>query len=323
MNQENSIFLFLCINFNEVDKMKNAIQYYYQLYPTEIHQSNGSYQFQMKDEHYYLTPYNRSFEELQELHKISIQLLERNVYCHQFVLNIKQELITIINHTPYVMFRVFMNSDNHVTIEDILFFSNLITKDTEKSLLRRNQWKELWMEKNDYFEYQVSQFGKGYPKIRESFSYFIGLSEIGISLLNEVKKEDSLVISHRRICSNDTLFDLYNPLNFVLDYKERDIIEFWKVELLKEDFSVSSFQQFLNLISLQEDQWLLLLARAFYPTFYFDRYEKIIDYHYNENILDEVLKQTELYEQFLGILYLKVRSYKILPDMLWLTKNIG
>ncbi len=303
--------------------MKNAIQYYYQLYPAEIHQSNGSYQFEIHDEHYYLTPYNRSPIELQELYKISMQLLERGVYCHQFVLNIKQEIITIINHIPYIMLRVFINSDAHVTVKDILFFSNLVTKDTEKSLLSRNQWKKLWMEKNDYFEYQVNQFGKRYPKIRESFSYFIGLSEIGISLLNEVKKEEPLVVSHRRICSNNTLFDLYNPLNFVLDYKERDIIEYWKEELLKEDFSFSEFQQFLNIISLNEDEWLLLLARAFYPTFYFDRYEKIIDHHDNENILDKILEQIDIYEQFLSILYLKVRTYKALPDMLWLTKNIG
>lgn len=303
--------------------MKNAIQYYYQLYPENIHQSNGSYQFEVNNEHYYLTPYNRSFEELQELYRISVQLLERGVYCHQFLFNGKQEIITIISQIPYVLMRVFMDDKRHVTIDDIMFFSNLVTKDTEKSLLRRNNWKQLWMEKNDYFEYQVSQFGKGYPKIRESFSYFIGLSEIGISLLNEVKEEDVLVISHRRICSNDTLFDLYNPLNFVLDYKERDIIEFWKVEIFKENFSFDDFIRFLNSLSLKEDAWILLFARAFYPTFYFDRYEQIIDKHLEENILEVVLNKVDLYEKFLSILYLEVRSRRLLPDMLWLTKNIG
>ncbi len=303
--------------------MKNAIQYYYQLYPENIHQSNGSYQFQINEVHYCLTPYNRSFEELQELYKISIQLLERGVYCHQFVLNGQQKVITIINQIPYVLLRIFIDGDQKVTIDDIMFFSNLITSDTENSLLRRNNWKQLWMEKNDYFEYQVSQFGKSYPKIRDSFSYFIGLSEIGISLLNETKTEFPLVISHRRICSNDTLFDLYNPLNFVLDYKERDMIEFWKEEIFKESFSIDEFIIFIRSLALKEDSWLLLLARAFYPTFYFDRYERIIDNHFEEAILDDLLGKIEIYEQFLSVLYMEVRTKKMLPDMLWLTKNIG
>lgn len=303
--------------------MKNAIQYYYQLYPENIHQSNGSYQFQIHEEHYYLTVYHRSFDELQELYKISIQLLERGIYCHQFVLNNQQKIITIINQIPYVLLRVFIDGSKNVTIDDIMFFSNLITSDTETSLLRRNNWKQLWMEKNDYFEYQVSQFGKSYPKIRDSFSYFIGLSEIGIALLNEAKTDFPLVISHRRICSDNTLFDLYNPLNFVLDYKERDIIEFWKEEILKESFSIDEFITFIRSLSLKEDSWILLLARAFYPTFYFDRYEKIIDNHFDEKILGSLLEKVNLYEQFLSVLYMEVRLKKMLPDMLWLTKSIG
>lgn len=303
--------------------MKNAIQYYYQLYPTDVYQSNGSYQFDVEEQHYYLTPYTRSFEELQELHQLSIQLLERGVYCHQFVVNIKQELITIINQIPYVLLGVFINSKEPVTINDLLFFSGLMVTDSEKSLLRRNHWKELWIEKNDYFEYQVSQFGKQYPKIRESFSYYLGLSEIGISLLNEVKYTEPLVISHRRICSNDSLFDLYNPLNFVYDYKERDLIEFWKLEVLKDKFSFESFKLFLNSIPLNEDEWLLLLARAFYPTFYFDCYEKIIDHNQNEKILEEIIDHHEKYEQFLAVIYIEARARRMLPDMLWLTKNIG
>ena len=62
--------------------MKNAIQYYYGLYPENIFQSNGSYEFDINHMHYYLTPYNRSMEELEELYRISIQLLERQIYCH-------------------------------------------------------------------------------------------------------------------------------------------------------------------------------------------------------------------------------------------------
>lgn len=303
--------------------MKNAIQYYYGLYPENIYQSNGSFEFEINNMHYYLTPYSRSMEELKELHQISMMLLGQHVYCHQFVLNMKQEIVTIINHIPYVLLNILITSKQNVTINDILFFSNLSLQNTEKSLLKRNHWKELWIGKNDYLEYQVSQFGKRYPKIRESFSYFIGLSEIGISMLNEVNDSSNLVISHRRISSKDTLFDLYNPLTFILDYKERDIIEFWKSEIFNDTFSFVEFEKFIETLSLTQNEVIRLLARAFYPTFYFDRYEKIIDYHEKEEILEEVLEKIDDYEEFLKLLYFYVRKRQIFPDIIWLTKNIG
>lgn len=303
--------------------MKNAIQYYYGLYPTDIHQTkNGFYEFEIDGISYNCIPFNRSFEELEEIYKISIQLFEKGVYCHQLVQNMEGKIITIINRIPYVLLKIFITSKEHVTIYDIMFFSRLTVKDTEKSLLVRNQWKKLWSNKNDYLEYQVSQFGKGFPKIRESFSYFIGLSEIGIGLLNEVSEKQSLVISHRRICSTDTIFDLYNPLNFILDYKERDIIEFWKSELFKETFSEEAFINFLNTLELTNSEWILLLARAFYPTVYFDCYEDIIEQHKKEELLNQIVDRVPQYEKFLKLIYEKVRMVKPLPD-LWLIKSIG
>lgn len=306
-----------------MDKMKNAIQYYYGLYPNDIHQSKGSYQFHIEEEYYYLTPYQRSIEELPELSKISRQLFERGVFCHQFVLNIRQELITVINQIPYVLLRIFVESTEAITMEDILFFSNLVVKDGEKSPIRRNHWKQLWIEKNDYFEYQVSQFGKQFPKIRESFSYFIGISEIGIALLNEIQIDSLLVISHRRIGIKDTRFDFYNPLNFILDYKERDLMEYCKEKIWDEQFSFEILNEILKKIQFQESELKLLLARAFYPTFYFDRYEAIINDHMEESILDPILENIDRYEKFLNFLYLEIRSKIMIPDMYWLTKSIG
>lgn len=303
--------------------MKNAIQYYYGLYPNDVHQSNGAYQFQINEAFYYLTPYYRSMEELPELVKISTQLYQKNIFCHQFIPNIKQEIVTIINQVSYVLLRTFVISSKKITFSDIHFFSNLTITGVENSSLKRNHWKQLWMNKNDYFEYQVSQFGKQFPKIRESFSYFIGISEIGISLLNEVQTTMPLVISHRRIHPKYTLFDLYNPLNFILDYKERDLIEYWKESMLQDSLDEMDMLRFIRSMSLEENELKLLLARAFYPTFYFDRYESVIDHRLEEDILDEVINYIEQYERFLKILYLEIRSKIVLPDLFWLTKNIG
>lgn len=306
-----------------MEYMKNAIQYYYGLYPVDIHQTSmGLYEFEENGNHYVLEPFQRSFEELNEIYRISNQLIERGVYCHQMVQNMMGKVLTVINQIPYVLLKLFITSKEQVTIYDILFFSNLVVQDTEKSMLSRNEWKKLWSRKNDYLEYQVSQFGKSFPRIRESFSYFIGLSEIGIALLNETKIEEPLVISHRRICSTDTMFDLYNPLNFILDYKERDIIEFWKVEVLADTFTLENFSEFLNTLKLTDSEWILLLARAFYPTFYFDSYEDIIEKHKKEELLESIIKSISKYEDFLRLIYERVRLLHPLPDI-WLTKSIG
>lgn len=301
--------------------MKNAIQYYYGLYPSDIHLSNGSYQFDIKEEHYFLTPCKRNLEELPELFKISRQLFERGVLCHQFVFNMKQEIVTWINQIPYILFQVYLYSFQKITIEDVLFFSNLTIIDTEKSLLKRNHWKQMWMEKNDYFEYQVNQFGKQFPKIRESFSYFIGLSEIGIALLNEVN-QDNLVLAHQRLSYTDTIFDLYNPMNFIFDYKERDWMEYWKSKIWSEDYDIKEFEAFIKILPIKESEYFLLLARAFYPTFYFDQYEKIMNHQENEMVLNLFLNNIEKYEDFLSFLYLYIQSKILLPDMPWLTKRI-
>ena len=35
-------------------------------------------------------------------------------------------------------------------------------------------------------------------------------------------------VSHKRIGKNSTLYDLYNPLNLIIDYKARDAAEYFK-----------------------------------------------------------------------------------------------
>ena len=61
----------------------------------------------------------------------------------------------------------------------------------------------MWVQKNDYLEYQTSMLGLKYPLIRESFSYYIGLAETAIEIVNSLEKTSvSLVYSHRRLNQN-------------------------------------------------------------------------------------------------------------------------
>ena len=97
-----------------------------------------------------------------------------------------------------------------------------------------SDWKRLWEEKIDYFEYQLSQFGNKHPLIRESFAYYTGYVEMAISLLNDLpKKNNNLVLTHKRIRGNSTLYDLYDPFNFVIDHKVRDAAEYFKSKIFE------------------------------------------------------------------------------------------
>lgn len=303
--------------------MKNAIQYYYNLIPSDIRQSKKSYFFQIGEQFYYLTPYERNPADINILYEISVQLFQRNVYCHQFVVNRMNELITVINEVSYVLLQYFVDVHAKVTLDDVLFFSNLSVMVQEDSPLKRNHWRALWMTKNDYFEYQVSEFGKSYPLIRESFSYFLGMSEIGIMLLNQVPQEvfSQVVLSHRRVLADDTLLEFYNPLTFVLDVRVRDVAEYFKEKIVMDSISFSQLEQCCYTLRLQGYELLLLFIRMLYPSFYFDRYEKVIDKVENEEILEDIISSIPRYELFLRDLYLFVKQYIHIDTIYWLEKK--
>ena len=70
-----------------------------------------------------------------------------------------------------------------------------------------------------------------YPYIYNTVDYYIGLGENAITYMKELNdniNSSSLSITHRRIGVNSTMFDLYNPLNLIIDYKVRDVSEYLK-----------------------------------------------------------------------------------------------
>ena len=60
----------------------------------------------------------------------------------------------------------------------------------------------------------------------------------------------NLSISHRRIHKKDTLFDLYNPINFIIDVKVRDICEYYKTCFLDNQNIIDDIKNYLTTILL-------------------------------------------------------------------------
>lgn len=300
--------------------MKNVLSYYYNLHLSDIHQIEGIYRFNLNGIEYAFTQYKRNLNEIRELYELSLLLFQNGITVHQFVLNKENQLITYVNQKPYVLLQIYNNSKQNITINDInnFSFSSSILKLPEKQV----NWANLWSDKIDYFEYQVNQFGKKNPLIRESFSYFSGLVENGISLFNILELDyNNYSVSHQRLSSKDTMFEFLNPMNLIIDYKVRDACEFYKEKFLNKQSISNEIKEYLSNKNLNVYEILLFFIRMFYPSFYFDKYEYIINNEEDDYQLKNIIELSDKYEKLLKEIYFYLSKYINMPDIEWIKKT--
>ncbi len=302
--------------------MKNVINYFYNLQPDNIRQQGKQFRFDIDNNSYVFLPYCRLETEIKDLQLLATFLLSLGIYCHQFVFNINSTIITVVNNKPYVLLLIYLKNNRILLFEDLIWFTEIKSLPDLKSITT-DDWFSLWTRKIDYFEYQVNQFGKTYPLLRESFSYFVGMAEIGISLLKRINNnyKATLSLSYRRIKKDEYLFELYNPLNFIIDNKVRSICEYVKDNFFKGEDLTIFFFNYISYNNLNETDGILLYARMLFPTFYFDLYEKIIHEEENETEILKIISKVDDYELFLKKLYTHLRTYINIPEIEWISKK--
>lgn len=303
--------------------MKNAIRYYYNLYVENIHQADQQYRFQIGEDHYLFMFVESSLDEIMEIYRFSTQLLHYGVFCHEIILNQQNQVVTMINQKPYVLLKMYHYKNDPVILNDCLDLTQYGIEVNKSDFLKRNDWYQLWTLKIDYLEYQISQFGKKFPMIRESFGYFVGLSENSISLFQQLSKKNApLCIAHRRIYKNQTLSDFYNPLNFIIDFRIRDTSEYFKMRFFEGVFVIDEIESYLKKANLSEEELQLFFCRMMFPTYYFDLYEKIISGEIAEKALLDIIDRIAEYESFLRTLYVMISKITSLPDIEWINKKM-
>lgn len=301
--------------------MKNAINYYYNLYPNNIYQNDRLYKFSIESVEYYLVPYNNDLRTLTTIYELSKTLKQYNIYCHEIVENTKKELSININNKQYVLLKTAQYNDQKLNFDNLMYYPLVTSSLHLENIIHPKNWRNLWMEKIDYFEYQVSNFKKKFPLIRETSSYYIGLAENGIQMLLEAPNSHDYCISHHRIKNYYTLFDLYNPLEFTIDSKIRDITEYCKEEFFYNTISIDSIIYYIDNYIFNKEQAILFFSRLLYPSYYFDLCDDIIYNNLNENFLSNIINKNYEYEQFLSriITYLHIK-YQV-PEIEWLKKS--
>ena len=159
-----------------------------------------------------------------------------------------------------------------------------------------------------------------YPHIKESINYYLGIWENGISYYNNNLYSDNRVklVSHKRITIDTDLLAFYNPLNIVIDYKERDIVDYLKSYIYNNNWTKENLYNLLS--KMNNINIIRLITRALFPSSYFDLYEDIILEKETENKLFEVVKKNNIYERFLNYLFEYFIKYNI-PMIDWITKK--
>lgn len=294
--------------------MKNVINYYYNLLTDKIIKTEESYIFFVDKIEYEFIPFYLDTEKVIESY---LKLNESHKYCHEIIMNNKNTIITYFNNTPYVLIKKHINIKTKVEASDIINFIVPIQAN------KKNLWKQLWINKIDYYEYQVSELASKYNLIKESFNYYVGLSETAISLIDYVNFENVYYsVSHIRVSANSSLSEFYNPLFFTIDARTRDVSEYIKSLVFDENKSLKEVEiildKFMNISNYTKDEVLLLIIRMIYPSYYYDSYDKVImKDSIDESDLYNITKKSLQYETFLKQVYKKNQKKYGLPIIDW------
>ena len=300
--------------------MLDYINYFYNLYPPLLNKENDNYVCFAGHEKYYLTPDSRELSEIKDLVELNKRMISSNSLVHEIIINKFNEPISVISNENYVLLRVYVNDIKKIDINDIIYMLNEnVDLSGLKSLLRTN-WVSLWSSKVDYIEYQMGHLIKKYPFLNNTIDYYLGLCENAITYIKNLKMFSDykipIGISHKRIIKDATLFDLYNPLNLIIDYKVRNIAEYLKDAFFKDE----DVNYILNIVF--KNFWFdklnlsLLVARLLYPSYYFDLFEEIIDKELDENIILPLTKKSSKYEEFIDLIIKNCN----LQNLQWLSR---
>ncbi len=286
--------------------MKNTINYYYNISVKDFIKTSSDYYFHLNNEEYHLLIFNRPYEDVQAIYKLNLEMTKNGCLVHQIIINKDNEVITMINNIPYVLIKLCKYKNEEVFLNDINYIGHMTYNIAFDKSLLRTDWVRLWSEKIDYYEYQINQLGKKYPNLCNSLSYYIGLGENAISyIVNNSKIDSSIspVVSHKRIRKRNGSFEFYNPLNFVIDSRVRDIAEYIKDSFFTGKIDFYEIKSFFDVNKLTNNEYILLFSRLLYPTFYFDIYDDIINNDLDEEKIEPIINKCDEYEQFLYNMY--------------------
>lgn len=292
--------------------MKNIIEYFYNLKIDTLHKNTNRYEFEIDKNRYYLILSYRYEKELEQIEN----LIKNNQNFDQIIHNINSKLITNISGKNYLLLK---KSNKKTSIEDeILNYYKILLPSQLYFNIDRTDWVYLWSEKIDYIEYQKTHLKGEYPLLEESINYFIGMAENAIMYIrncfNENNDSDDIVLSHKRITNKE----FNSPVNLIVDHRSRDVSEYLKYLFFNNNYDYIKISQYLQKLNLNNYMYRLLYGRMLFPTFYFDKYDDIVNKNESEKEILIILKRVEAYEDFLKNIYSIINQNTAIKKVDWL-----
>lgn len=290
--------------------MKNLINYYYGILINDFKKINDKFVFVVEGKDYEFIPF---YGNVNKFYDNYLLLISNKKYCHEILFNKDNNLLTIYNNKQYILFKKNICIDNFVNLKEIVNYD--VRVHGEYSF----DWKKLWIEKIDYYEYQMSQLASKYKTLKNSFDYYIGLSETAISLLNYINEKNiKYYICHKRISENEKLDSFFSPVNIIIDSRVRDIAEFIKALYFNKKINLENIIYNIDNLSFDYTESVLFLSRMIYPSYYFDIYDQIMQEKISEEKIEMYIKKNASYETFLKQLYEYIKTKYKLPQIEWL-----
>ena len=305
--------------------MKETIMYYYNIDVDVLEENDGKYHFKYQNRDYFFVFYNRNLEELDDIITCVFNMKVKGILVNDIIMNINGSFLTSINGFNYILMSV-VNPKEEFDIFDIVNIASKLHLNNKTSKLYRNNWGTLWMQKIDYFEYQIRELALNKPVVKDSFSYYIGLAENAISYVNNINARfpnvsSAVVLAHRRVFYPNYKLNFFNPLSFIFDLEVRDVAEYLKAMFFAIDTEyevLEDLKSYLSIRSLSVYDASMLYARLLYPSYYFDIYEEVMNKERDEEDLVSVIKKADLYEDFLKKAYLEITKYAMIEKIDWL-----
>ena len=303
--------------------MKNIINYYYNLNILDCYNNNERYYFYIDNYEYVFMIYDQSIEVLNNKYNIYSTLRDKNILVNDIITNKNNQIITIVNNRAYILLRNNCKNRN-INLNDILFLQNNTESFIDKKTCLNNDWIKLWKIKIDFYENQFINISKKNILIYCTLDYYIGLGENAISYLSFNNVENRrYCVSHNRININEQTFDFYNPINFIIDNRVRDFAELIKNMFFWGRIDFDTLIIYLNNMNFNKSEYILLISRLLFPTFYFDIVDDILSEKIDESNIKNIINKTEDYILFIkSIMIYIVYNKKInIPIIDWIIKK--
>ena len=301
--------------------MNNFIKFFYNMKVTNTNLIDNYYEFNYNNNYYrlYITNEGYNIYNYNNIYNNNKELIN-NTLMSEVILNKDKNIITTYNNINYILLKINCNINKNITLEEIDYLSKTKIVNNIKS-----NWGLLWSKKIDYLENLISENGKKYPQVVNSFNYFVGMSENAISYYNNIEIDNNMMyyISHKVLRPTDKVDSLYNPLNIIYDYRVRDVAEYIKNSFWTDNHNIyNEWNNYLYINNLSLNEVKLLISRVLFPSFYFDMYEEIFNYNKEEKILNNIINRIDEYEEYLDSIIIYFKKFYPIDEIEWLKKKI-